>query len=194
MIRNDISTDTSYLSGEQSRNLRRYTSSLEIQIGVLKRAAIDAYMRDRGFEIQTSGSYRRTGGIFDHRDFREVCERPRADGRGGGYLTRNGNPSGDHYADFDAIRSAIDRLIEKFLDMPDPKRFEEPIDNLVAICNSLAAGDAYGRGPMAPAFANIRDETARLHGRAAYAYKTTYVDLFDTVLDGHCDVATLIIH
>ncbi|RLP82026.1 hypothetical protein D9V34_09385 [Mycetocola lacteus] len=107
--------------------------------GKMKRAAIDCWMADTGFypHIGNSKIYAKWGWMLN------FYNRPDENGRGGG----DGNGvTASVEAEFDAIRRAIDALVDRWLDLPDGSECDDPLQRAKTTANTLGASGGPGSG------------------------------------------------
>ena len=114
-------------------------------IGYLKRSAIDAYM------MSESSGITDTCTIMDDKyvvsfpmpyvgSADEDIARPGKDGRGGGkVLSSDGDEDdADYAAEFDKIRWSIDKIVEPWKQLPDPKSVDNEIEKWITAVSPLA--------------------------------------------------------
>ena len=206
----DTGFTESQLTAEQSRWLGQY-DSLNILVGRLKQAAIDAHMVEKGWRMPTSIvpasdvpsdddaqegvfekwywmlNYGRGGGWA-------VVERPGEDGQGSdmgafkGTGSNTGIGSMSYVSEFSRIRDAIDRHVKKFYNLPLPQSAATPANLYRAISDQLDPD----HGTMTSYIDAIRTDTAVLDGTAATTYKTSFLNCFGSVLDGYSGLAALL--
>lgn len=122
-------------------------------VGELKRAAIDAWMRDRSIQAASSDlipewhieNDRYASDVNDgHQTF---VTRPGTDGSGGGEWSSNffisdwiqsGSKSDSYRASFDAIRQRIDQAVAPWLDLPDPTDLGPVLNDCTSIVSKLS--------------------------------------------------------
>ena len=114
--------------------------NLATVIGQMKRAAIDSYMADQGFNRYwyNDTRYAKWGWA------RHFYTRPGLNGEGGGIPVDTGPFNPDSVApQFDSIREQIDSSLEKWLDLPDGSACEDPRDAARSATSQLG-GEAPG--------------------------------------------------
>ncbi|WBL19679.1 hypothetical protein [Citricoccus sp. NR2] len=136
-------------------------------VGELKRAAIDAWMRDRSIQAASSdlvpewhieGDQYASDVNDGHQTF---VTRPGTDGSGGGEWSSNffisdwiqsGSKSDSYRASFDAIRQRIDQAVAPWLDLPDPSDLGSVLGDCTTIVSKLATNVSnYSNGTSASA-------------------------------------------
>lgn len=96
-------------------------SDLDIIIKHLKKAAIDAYMKDRLFNLD-GGEYMQ---MTTQPLARVRIEAPNADGEGGGRLLEGKSYDRDLVEDFNVVRSKIDSIVSRWKGLPEPSGLKE---------------------------------------------------------------------
>jgi len=114
-------------------------------VGYLKRSAIDAYMISENSGITSHCT------IMDDRyvvsfpiplvgsSDRDIA-RPGIDGQGGGEVLGSGSDGGDadRTSEFDKIRWSIDKIVEPWKQLPDPKNVDNEIEKWITAVSPLA--------------------------------------------------------
>lgn len=114
-------------------------------VGYLKRSAIDAYMISENSGITSHCT------IMDDRyvvcfpiplvgsSDRDIA-RPGMDGQGGGEVLGSGSDGGDadRTSEFDKIRWSIDKIVEPWKQLPDPKNVDNEIEKWITAVSPLA--------------------------------------------------------
>ncbi len=114
-------------------------------VGYLKRSAIDAYMISENSGITSYCT------IMDDRyvvsfpiplvgsSDRDIA-RPGIDGQGGGEVLGSGSDGGDadRASEFDKIRWSIDKIVEPWKQLPDPKNVDNEIEKWITAVSPLA--------------------------------------------------------
>lgn len=114
-------------------------------VGYLKRSAIDAYMISENSGITSHCT------IMDDRyvvsfpiplvgsSDRDIA-RPGIDGQGGGEVLGSGSDGGDAdcTSEFDKIRWSIDKIVEPWKQLPDPKNVDNEIEKWITAVSPLA--------------------------------------------------------
>lgn len=169
-------------------------AALSGNIEKLKRAAIDAWMKQEGWEIE-GGNYRGPDGA----DY-EVT-RPGEDGNGGGDWSGEiffqdwlvGGDKDRHFGgEFDKIRGTIDTAIKRWLPnaIADPSGFDTLITEMKEANTKLALGASSSGGSVSAGGAiegdinGLTDETNKLSGRTINAFRSKFVLQLKRVVGG----------
>jgi hypothetical protein len=168
-------------------------AQLTANIPKLKRAAIDAWMKQEGWEIE-GGRYHGPHGA----DY-EVT-RPDDRGEGGGDWHGEffqewfvGGDKDRHFSgEFDKIRGNIDTAIKRWLPdaIADPTGFDSLITAMkgantkLALSASASGGSVSAGGSIAGNIQGLKDETDKLSGRTIDAFRSKFVLQLDRVVGG----------
>jgi hypothetical protein len=162
---------------------------LDSLVGKLKRSAIDAYMHDAGFTVGAT-FYASNISAVPAQDGEvtrtEMVTRPGGDGEGGGDSTVSAGTlviedKGAWADSFGEVRSAVDTLVDRWRDLPDPEQIAE----VVAFCRqttfalagtaSTEGGIATGVGDIASYLKLMDQNLGELSGQTVDAFKTKFV-------------------
>jgi hypothetical protein len=151
-------------------------------VGKLKRASIDAWMFEQGWEIYADDHYEMGSSSTSYK-----VSRPGTDGEGGGdwsadffvelFVDRDEEFKGY----FSTIRSSIDTLTKRWLDLPDPASIGEIVESCRQITRGLAGaaasadGTATGSGDLAVYLKLIEQNVAEMSGETIAAYKAKFL-------------------
>ncbi|WP_109506982.1 hypothetical protein [Nocardioides speluncae] len=162
--------------------------------GKLKRAAIDAWMKDQDYLIDSDSQYKARGSgraVFK-------VTRPGEDGEGGGDFTCNQlgpdswyGDDGDWMSSFDSIRGEIDDGLEPWKDLPDPNDFDDLILAMqqargkLAVSASGEGGQVTGPGLLGGSLDLIGENSAAMSGGIITAFKTRFLLQLGATVGGH---------
>lgn len=181
--------------------------NLDKSIGQLKRAAIDAYVRDKigggaesftrnkdGYEIVFSGLFRgMTMGI----------DRPGPDGKGGGtgfkasaynsgpnYGGGSGSTSElDYTKEFNSVRRKIEDIVEPWRKLPNP----EAIDQVLSGCRGAVShlsislgseGKGVAGGILEKKLNSVHEQLAHMSGNTVNAFRSNVIESLQHVIGG----------
>lgn len=204
-----MATIESQLTAQQAGWLRQY-DGLDALVGRLKQAAIDAHMVENGWRMPTTvvSSGQASANPYSESGYWKTDStasamspdkyfgmgRPGASGMDGGTGEWRSELAGydpvrlDYTSEFNEIRSAIDRYVEKFLRLPQPQA-AAGVANLYGSISDQLDPD---HGTMTSSIEAIRTNSAALNSTAAETYKTSFLNNFGSVLDGYCGLAALL--
>lgn len=162
--------------------------------GKLKRAAIDAWMKDQDYLIDSDRQYKARGSgraVFK-------VTRPGEDGEGGGDFTCDQigpdswyGDDGDWMSSFDSIRSEIDDGLEPWKDLPDPADFDDLIAEMrlarskLAVSASAAGGQVTGPGLLGSSLDLIGENSDAMSGGIITAFKSRFLLQLGATVGGH---------
>lgn len=171
------------------------------QIGALKLASIDAWMKKQA--VPVVGTSHKVG---DHYLLASPGQsvsiaRPDALGEGGGTGTQT-NLSGfgfsvmndvDYTSHFDAIRSAIDSLLQPWVEIPDPSEIDPYVENCRTVSSRLSRtawsdGTAAHRGAGAlldSYLKTVEDDSDGLRGRSGDAFRQRFLSVIPGVIESY---------
>ena len=212
----DSSFATSKLSPEQRDNQKQY-ANIDVLIGHLYLAAIDASMVEAGFRMPTSvvhaddapetvltphdlaAGYWKDSDQPMEGEWVTWVERPGADGTNGGRTI-------EYYPDYNGqsgvqrrVGTTSDRYVSKFDDIRKQVHLE--IEKFLDMPDPQAAADVAniytgisgqldpGYGTMTASIGEIKTHSDVLKGTAAETYKTSFLNCFGLVLDSYCGLA-----
>lgn len=168
---------------------------LDVLIGELKQAAIDAWMRTATRPDWTARGdvYRVLGtGNMDYMDDRVT--RPGADGRGGGDFTSGGEyraaESTRFKTQFETIRATIDELVAPWLDLPDPNTIATVVERCRQTTRGLSGaastdgGVATGGGEVAYLAARVNQNLTAMSGTLIASYKAKFLGQLGRAIGG----------
>lgn len=167
--------------------------------GKLKRAAIDAYMKDQGFTIESESKY------YDERhsvsDLHYWVSRPGSDGNGGGDWTSDhflpdswiggGGKDREFTNNFNTIRGRVDDALKKWQDLPKPGEFDGIIESMrlanVALAASPATsgGSTNGSGQIGANLNLIQENSDAMSGGIISAFKSKFLLSLGNCVGGH---------
>lgn len=167
--------------------------------GKLKRAAIDAYMKDQGFTIESESKY------YDERhsvsDLHYWVSRPGSDGNGGGDWTSDhflpdswiggGRKDEEFSNNFNTIRTRVDNALKKWQDLPKPGEFDGIIESMrqanVALAASPATsgGSTNGAGLIGANLDIIKENSDAMSGGIISAFKSKFLLSLGNCVGGH---------
>ena len=180
---------------------------LDKSIGRLKRAAIDAYVRDKigggaesftrnkdGYEMVFSGLF--TGTTMG-------IDRPGPDGEGGGtgfkastsnsgpnYGGGSGSPSElDYTEEFNSVRRKIEDIVEPWRKLPNP----ETIDRVLSGCRGAVShlsislgsgGKGVAGGILETKLNSVHEQLAHMSGNTVNAFRSNVIESLQHVIGG----------
>lgn len=176
--------------------------------GKLKRAAIDAYMKDEGFRIDGEDQY------YDERhsvsDLHYKVSRPGSDGEGGGDWTS------DHFlpdswlggddkdaawrAAFAGIRDRVDAALEPWQHnaLPKPTTIDSDIEQarqamrLLSTAASSSGGSTTGGGEIAGYLRTIDNNSNQLSGSSMEIFKAKFLYQLEAAVSGYRGIALVL--
>jgi hypothetical protein len=167
---------------------------LDTLIGKLKRAAIDAYMRDGGWDVQSDKYEISSRGP----DF--TVTRPGADGEGGGNWESN-DAFGDLFGILDRdeefqsafgdIRERVDNAMQPWFNLPDPAEIAPLVESMrqanrtLSLSASTGGGEATGGGSIAGYLRGIELASDAMSGETIGAFKSRFLFQLEKVVTGH---------
>jgi hypothetical protein len=174
--------------------------------GKLKRAAIDAYMKDQGFTIVEGESK-----YYDERhsvsDLHYWVSRPGDDGNGGGDWTSDhflpdswigGGKDEEFQGHFDTIRERVDSALRKWQDLPIPSEFDPLLDSMRAanvalgVVPSKDGGTVTGTGFIGPNLTLIETNCEYMSGGIITAFKTKFLLSLGNCIAGHHGITVVL--
>lgn len=170
---------------------------LKAQVGELRRAAIDAWMREQGYEVRGS-EYHKTDGIFGTNVLTVTV--PNAAGHGGGdfdsWDIRVRDETAQFKAAFADIGAAINDTFAPWYEAPEV----EGIDALVDICGaqsdalalepSLVRGVIAGSGDLSQKLSKIAELASHMSGASITAFEESFTERLPNALAG-CHAVSL---
>ncbi len=182
-------------------------------IGKLKRARIDAWMATLGFDV-TGNEYvmwdPKIGGQQGNSPFSSIVTKPDSNGNGGGDHDNPEVPFGfgetDRYENgFDAIREAVDTMLDDLSDMPNPAIVDYHLDQLESAARGLITGpyltkDKDGETStvkvpdenLGDTITRARRLTRGLRGRIAGAFWIGFIDPLEETTGLHRDLCVIL--
>ncbi|UJP40787.1 hypothetical protein [Cellulomonas palmilytica] len=168
---------------------------LDVLIGELKQAAIDAWMRT---EVRPNWAargdvYRPVGQAnLDFAD--DQVTRPGPDGNGGGDFTSGSEYRADESAtykvQFGSIRAAIDELVAPWLDLPNPNIIAQVVERCRQTTRALSGaastegGVATGGGELAHLSARVNQNLVAMSGTLIASYKAKFLGQLGSAIGG----------
>ena len=141
----------------------------------LKRAAIDAYVRDKlapppAFLTPAEDHYLITVNSGAGGGSTTRITRPNSDGEGGGEATtittnfgQTQCDDGDFTSEFDSVREEIKKILEPWIGLPNPKRIEYEMNECREIVSILADKTSITGGKIVPS-GDIQTKVQSIHG------------------------------
>lgn len=178
----------------------------ESMIGPLKRAAIDAYMRDDGWVLAGS-EYQNIGG---EGQVMETIDRPDENGSGGGgweagdligdLLGKVGiGDRGDEYVDrFGTIRGNIDDLLDRWKGLPEPTDIAKVVELMRQAQTTLSVGASNedgtvsGGGDLAATINSAVAKTTQMGGGMIATFQRDWLNKVGLAVRGQHAVALVI--
>lgn len=164
-------------------------------IGSLKRAAIDAYVRDKMDSVVASYSctedeYVISAGTMNGGSYTTRITRPDENGEGGGKVTTttftafgyNKDTSEDMTEEFEGVRHKINSIIKPWIDLPDPKRIGEEVGECQRVISLLAdkatiqSGKVVPSGTIQTTVNSIHEELVQMGGYTMEAFKSNIIE------------------
>ncbi len=161
----------------------------------LKRAAIDAYVRDKMDSVVASYSctedeYVISAGTMNGGSNTTRITRPDENGEGGGKVTTttftafgySKDASDDMTGEFENIREEIDAILKPWIDLPDPKRIDEEVGKCQQSASKLAekaqvsGGKIIAGGKIPTKVASIHDELVEMGGVTMETFKSDIIE------------------
>lgn len=170
----------------------------EALVGRLKRAAIDAYMDDAGFD-KVGEKYSSVQVVSDPlgrtTSWTTLVPRPGEDGSGGGdgeMICSSPVPvqSISYQSEFDQIRAQIDTLVQPWRDLPSPARVQTVEQQCVSLNTGLAGtasfsqGNVGGVGIIATNLDQVRTNSQAFTGRTGERFKSHFLGRIGAVCGG----------
>ena len=158
-------------------------SDLDVIIKQLKKAAIDAYMKDRLFNLN--------GGEYMQRTAQPLAtvriEAPNADGEGGGRLLEGKPYDEDQVENFDAIRSKIDSIVSRWKGLPEPSGLSANRvvcgDVVLELSAMSDRGQIGGTGDAARHLQNAVVNSASLSGETMISFRENLLGNIGPTMD-----------
>ena len=176
------------------------------QIGKLKRAAIDAWMKGQSVPVLgtfsiSDGHYSLTGPGAS-----VLVDRPGSDGSGGGTGTQSQTVSAgpfssphttvseaDYTAQFDTIRARVDGLLEAWTELPTPSELEGYVEKCRTVSSRLSRtawsdGGGVHRGAGTEIDSLLREidaDTEDFRGETARSFRKEILYKLPAVLENH---------
>ncbi|WP_109510476.1 hypothetical protein [Nocardioides speluncae] len=177
---------------------------LNLNIGALKRAAIDAWMNSHSngwWEIDGS-HYRITGGDA-------TVTRPGEDGEGGGdwdgnfFLTDwivDGSKDEEYTSAFADIRTRIDNALKDWDHnlLPKPKNIEEDVEQarqamrLLSTAASTSGGATTGGGEIAGYLKSLNQNASSMSGQSMEVFKAKFINQLESAISGYRGIALVL--
>lgn len=177
---------------------------LSLNIGALKRAAIDAWMNSHSngwWEIDGS-HYRITSGDA-------TVTRPGEDGEGGGdwdgnfFLTDwmvDGSKDEEFRTAFSEIRTRIDNALKDWDHnlLPKPKNLEEDVEQarqavrLLSTAASTSGGTSTGGGEIAGYLNSLDQNASSMSGQSMEVFKAKFINQLESAISGYRGIAQVI--
>ena len=168
---------------------------LDVLIGELKQAAIDAWMKTETRPNWTArGDMYRVLGTANLDLADDHVSRPGLDGRGGGDFTSGGEyraaESAQFKAQFDSIRVTIDGLVAPWLDLPDPNTIAQVVERCRQTTRGLSGaastdgGVATGGGELAYLAARVNQNLVAMSGTLIASYKAKFLGQLGRAIGG----------
>lgn len=171
--------------GKVDKRAEARYQNLDSLIGPLKRAAIDAYMRDLKFKLS---------GKFYEREERDPEDGPVTryvhcpDDKGEGGRKYNTELLSDHYVHkFSEIRNKIDSILEPWFDLPNPGTIRTEMGDVGKVLQVLQAAPSEQGGVIAGAgtlYKTIKDTEEMLNQMASAtvsSFSTNFVGKLDAI-------------
>jgi hypothetical protein len=176
-------------------------------IGSLKRAAIDAYVRNKlapppAFFTLAEDHYLITVNSGAGGGSTTRITRPNSDGEGGGKastITTNFGQTqcddGDFTSEFESVREEIKKILEPWIDLPKPERINEEMDDCRRIVSLLAEKASVQGVKIVPSgkihtkIKSIYDNLTQMGGATIETFKSNIVENLDGIV-GNLSVAT----
>ena len=172
-------------------------SDVPMLVGRLKKAAIDAYMRsscDSALtEYEVHDDYYMVSTLVPQGPAAapsnsERITRPGDDGQGGGHT--NGDSTMKYVHKFNEIRSAIDEVVEPWLDLPDPQRINTEKAKAFGVVGILAAdintqaGAPVGVGELHKTLARVNQKINDMSGATVMSFGMNFIDPLQSAIQG----------
>jgi hypothetical protein len=177
---------------------------LNLNIGALKRAAIDAWMNSHSngwWEIDGS-HYRVTGGDA-------TVTRPGEDGEGGGdwdgnfFLTDwivDGDKDEEYTTQFNNIRTRIDNALKDWDHnlLPKPKTIEEDVEQarqamrLLSTAASTSGGATTGAGEISGYLKTLDQNASSMSGKSMEVFKAKFINQLESAISGYRGIALVL--
>lgn len=174
-----------------------YSDTLAVERKLLKRNAIDAYMRSEGYRLMGDSRYSNYSYGSVETGISESVTRPGPDGEGGGVWTREngiteGRDLGDDYKDaFDNVRARIDVALDPWEYLPDPTEIESLVESMrqanrtLKISPAVAEGATTGGGNlMASALVGLNQNADSMSGATIGTFKLNFMNQLGTCVGG----------
>lgn len=162
--------------------------NLPTLIGELKRAAIDAYMKSQGWDIE-GDKYNISSSSTSY-----DVTRPGTDGQGGGDWDWNGfwdignsDQDAKWRAAFDDVRGNIDDTMERWLDLPDPAELDDDVEQLRQANRllSFAAAGGTGGGKIGGYLTGVQENLSAMSGATIATFKADFLLQLEKAIGGH---------
>lgn len=173
---------------------RNYVN-LPTLIGELKRAAIDAYMKSQGWDVQDSKYH------ISSRSASFDVTRPGSDGQGGGDWDWNGfwdigNAGQDAKWEgaFDDIRSSIDAVLERWIDLPEPSDLDDDVEQLRQANRllSFSPSGGTGGGNIGGYLTGVEQNLSAMSGATIAAFKADFLLQLEKAIGGHHGITVIL--
>lgn len=174
-----------------------YSENYRTELGKLKRAAIDAWVKDQidtpltpllitEADYAWSETIGGTGDMSISTVLVYSISRPGQNGELGGEYSCNGkydaSQTAYYIAMFNSVRVSIDNILSGFDDLPDPAMFQQINTNLDTIVKKLP-GKVFGSGSVIPgALLVITEELGKMDSKTISAFRT-YLSRLPKVTD-----------
>lgn len=161
----------------------------------LKRAAIDAYVRDKKDSLtanysRTEDEYTISVGTANGGSVTTRITRPDENGEGGGKVTTttftafgySKDTSEDMTEEFEGVRHKINSIIKPWVDLPDPKRIGEEVGECQRVISLLAdkatiqSGKVVPSGTIQTKVNSIHEELVQMGGYTMEAFKSNIIE------------------
>ena len=180
---------------------------LRNRIGKLTRAAIDAYVRDEedGFGVvfeRNEKEYSISSGSAGA-SMEKKISRPNARGEGGGSVTCTmTNVAGSremqgksYWNKFEDIRDRINRILDPWVDLPDPRDIDDEIGKCRKVVECLSKDSSIQGNVIVPNgqihdnLDSIKGELQELRGSTVKAFRANFVGRLDGAVNGQAEIA-----
>lgn len=171
--------------------------------GRLKRAAIDAYMKDEDYDVHDS--FYSHQAVVSEFPVSYHVSRPGEDGQGGGVFEIHdaGSRTDDgktrqFQSNFDRIRGRVDSALNKWDVLPDPGDYELHIESLrdanvaLSVGASTQQGTVNGTGLVGPFLKVIDQNSDEMSGGIIAAFKTRFLLMLGGTIGGHHGVTRVL--
>lgn len=163
----------------------------------LKEAAVDAYMRDQGFN-RTGGEYKKLIPLTDPIEHEYVTAVTgdnatgisyRTDGMGG-MLVDSESRAAEYQSAFQSVMESIDTIVDPWRDLPDLDEIQSLIDECGLASSALASeatfttsGSVTANAALSSAFSGIDRAMDKMSGSTIEAFKSKFLGRLPAVVD-----------